>query len=129
MFLGRGVTTTARLQSGCMSHLGGDGYFGQRLFGSKPAREEHGRLLGGAFQPYASGDFCHRVYSCLEGSIDVSKHYHGAAGRDDTRCCREDFGYVGSVLFRGGVHVTDDRAQLFLLLRKEFNHYKSITPL
>ncbi|CAN8033140.1 unnamed protein product [Ixodes persulcatus] len=126
MFLGRGVTTTARLQSGCMSHL--DGYFGQRLFGSKPACEEQGRLLGGAFQPNASGDFHHCVCSCLEASIKVSQHYNGAAGRD-TGCCGEDFGYVGSVLFRGGVRVTDDRAQLFLRLRKEFNHYKSIASL
>ncbi|CAN8021786.1 unnamed protein product [Ixodes persulcatus] len=121
MFLRRGLTTTARLQSGCMSHLGGDEYFGQRLFVSEPARKEQGRLLGEAFQPHASGDFCHRVCSCLEGSIKVSQHYHGAAGRD-TRCCGEDFGYVGSVLFGGGVSVTDDHAQLFLLLRKKFNH-------
>ncbi|CAN7940573.1 unnamed protein product [Ixodes pacificus] len=49
MFFGWGLTTTARLQSGCMSHLGGDGGFGQRLFGSKPVREEQGRRLGGAF--------------------------------------------------------------------------------
>ncbi|CAN7976796.1 unnamed protein product [Ixodes persulcatus] len=128
MFLGRGLTTTARLQSGCMSHLGGDEYFGQCVFGSKPVRKELGRLLRGAFQPHASGDFYHHVCSCLEGSIKVSQHYHGAAGRD-TRCCGENFGYVGSMLFRGGVSVTDDRAQFFLLLRKEFNHYKSITPL
>ncbi|CAN7980387.1 unnamed protein product, partial [Ixodes pacificus] len=91
MFLGRCLTTTARFQSGCMSHLGGDGDFGQRLFGSKPAREEQGILLGGVFQPHASGDFHHRVCSCLEGSIKVSQHYHGAAGHD-TRCSGEDFG-------------------------------------